>query len=172
MDSNSPIMIMPPVYDITPFGALGRRWCKLSDILTIAPKMAKLGGNPDFRPSAEELISRFAELTPFNKSPDRRVKVFRYSRDGRCMGGKELMLRTRKNPGKFFEGFKLDIDPVSLIQIYVEEFWARETLEAIRRGAVVVHVQDLGHHLVGYPEDKSRLIELRGKPAFLKKKKY
>lgn len=158
-----PLIVMPPAYEIpAPFGGY---WCKLKDICELVPQIAKLAGNK-FNPTPEELVSRFAALTRLNKTawPDqKKVKVFRYSKDGNDFWGTDVPLdygiKTFRHPDDSL-CFKLDIRLPYQKKLFVTEEWARATLNAVRRGAV--DAVDYGDFKMGSRPDGGNRIALAG----------
>jgi hypothetical protein len=142
--SEKSIVVMPPVYEIK----IGWwRWCKLQEVCAVVPNLALLAGVV-FAPTPEELVSLFSGLVRPNRLPKedtRKVKVFRYSRDGEGFWGTEVPKRQTR---KASTPFSLEIEKPYPIGLFVPEGWVIDTLKAIRIG--IVEAADYGDYIVGW----------------------
>ncbi len=179
--ASSPLMISPPSYELM-FGFMAniQRWCKLSDVCDLVPELTRIA-ETDFKPTPEDLVSRFASLMRNNKIPgglrkielenqhqteraDRprsKTKIFRYSLDGTGFSGTTIPTEGFQAPP--YAPFFLPIETPYPKTLFVPEEWAVDTLYAIRRGAVAA--ADFGETQVGFPPrtSKSEIIHLGGK---------
>jgi len=164
----TPVVIMPPVYELS----LGIwRWCRLREICDAVPDIASLA-RIDFRPTREELVSRFAALVRPNRLPwpaavetaeVLKKKLFRYSLCGSGISAREVPTRDGCAPP--YVPFSLELGTPYPDEMFVPEGWAIDTLKAVRRGAVAA--ADFGDFKIGFPpRDSAREpFPLEGKPG-------
>jgi len=152
-----PVVVMPPVYELS-LGAFGPcRWCKLKEVCAVVPGLALLS-RMDFSPTPEQLINRFVALV----RPVFRKKMFRYSLSGNEVFEQEVPIRNEVPP---YFPFNLGLGITHLNEMFVPEDWVVDTLRAIRRGAVAaVDFGDVGK--IGFPPANTRRIPflLEGSP--------
>lgn len=140
------IRVMPPVYEIE----LGMwRWCKLDEVCEVVRGLREVT-DTDFKPTPEDLVSRFASLVRPNRLPEgsketEKKKIFRYSKDGVRFWGTEV---STAHPAPPYVPFQLDIGTPYPSGLFVPEGWALDTLKAVRQGAVAA--ADFGKFKLGF----------------------
>lgn len=162
-----PVAVMPPVYELS----LGVwRWCNLTEVCAVVPDLALLA-HVDFKPTREELVSRFAALVRPNRLPwpagvetaeVLKKKIFRYSIAGNGISGREVPMEGSGQAPPYFH-FNLKLGTPYPDGMFVPVGWVIDTLDAIRHGAVAV--ADFGDFRVGFPPCSSDKI-----PFFLEGK--
>jgi hypothetical protein len=166
-----PVIVMPPVYELS----LGIwQWCNLIEVCAVVPDLALLARiGIEFKPTPEELVSRFAALVRPNRLPwpasaetedVLKKKLFRYSLAGNGISGREVPMEgSGKAPP--YVPFNLNLGTPYPDDMFVPEGWVIDTLKAIRRGAIAA--ADFGDIRIGFPprDSKKTLFIIEGKPG-------
>jgi hypothetical protein len=141
----TPLVVMPPVYEM-PMNFW--KWCRLSEVCEVASQLAAISCS-DYKPTPENLVSRFAALTKFITFPGdkpyigksgRRKKLFRYTLDGKSIKATEVPVRilTIDPPAPPFMDFYLGVGKPYPDELYVPEGWAQDTLKSVKAGYIAV----------------------------------